>query len=388
MNSELLAARARSLVQSASNPLSSVMREVQDFISLSQGDPDLDTPQHIIRAAQAALEQGFTHYTPPKGLGELREAIALKLATENDVSVDPGQEVIVTTGAQEALFCSVQALLDKGDQLLVPDPFFTGYAAAACMAEAEIVPVPTYERDSFLLQPEMVESRITSRSKALLIINPTMPASGVYSRETLVGLAAVAQKHNLIVISDELYEKILFDSATHTSFASLPDMARRTITIGGFSKAYCMTGWRLGYAAGPKDSIDAVAAVKQAMTICTPAVSQMAALAALQGPQDFIRESLAIYDERRRFIMDRFQRLGISCGTWDAAHTVLANIQASGLDSVEFSKRLLRQAHVYSTPGSAFGKGGDGYIRVSLLVPQPKLGTALDGVERLWNSFA
>jgi aspartate/methionine/tyrosine aminotransferase len=386
MSAEGLAVRTQTLLKHMSNPLASLMQEIKDVVPLSQGDPDLDTPPHIIEAAQKALEQGYTHYTPIRGLSELRAAIARKLAADNGITVDPAQQLIVTAGAQEAVFCIVQALLDKGDQVLVPDPYYTAYRMAAVMAEAEIVPIPTYEKDSFLLRPEVVESQITPRSKALLIINPTMPASGLYSREALEGLAAIAQKHNLIVISDELYEKILFNEATHTSIASLPGMADRTITINGFSKSYCMTGWRVGYAAGPKDWISGVEAVKQALTICAPAISQKAALAALEGPQDFIAESLAIYDERRRFILDRLERLGISCGTWDAAHTVLANIQRSGLSAFEFSERLLREAHVYVTPGAVFGERGEGYIRVSLLVPQPKLGIALDGLEQVWNS--
>jgi aspartate/methionine/tyrosine aminotransferase len=364
------------------------MREVKDVINFGQGDPDLDTPPHIIRAAQEALEQGYTHYTPIKGLSELRAAIARKLAADNGITVDPEQEVIVTSGAMEALFSVVQTLLDKGDQLLVPDPYFHGYQTAAVMAEAEMVPIPVHERDSFLLQPEAVESRITPRSKALLIINPIMPASGVYSREMLERLAAIAHKYNLIVITDELYEKILFNGATHTSIASLPGMADRTITIQGFSKAYCMTGWRVGYAVGPKDWIAGVEAVKHALTICTPAVSQKAALAALEGPQDFIPESLAIYDERRRLIMDRLERMGISYGSWDSGHTVLANIQRSGLSAVEFAERLLREAHVYASPGTVFGEGGEGYIRISLLVPQPKLGIALDALGQVWKSVA
>ena len=386
MNAEAMAVRAQALLEHTSNPLASLMREVKDVINFGQGDPDLDTPPHIIKAAQEALEQGYTHYTPIKGLSELRAAIARKLAADNGITVDPEREVIVTSGAMEALFSVVQTLLDKGDQLLVPDPYFHGYQTAAVMAEAEIVPIPVHEKDGFVLQPEAVESQITPRSKALLIINPIMPASGVYSREALQRLAAIAHKYNLIVITDELYEKILFNGATHTSIASLPGMADRTITIQGFSKAYCMTGWRIGYAAGPKDWIAGVEAVKHALTICTPAVSQKAALAALEGPQDFIPESLAIYDERRRPIMDRLKRLGISYGSWDSGHTVLANVQRSRLSAVEFAERLLREAHVYASPGTVFGEGGEGYIRISLLVPQPKLGIALDGLEQVWKS--
>jgi aspartate/methionine/tyrosine aminotransferase len=382
-----MAKRVRSLLDSKRNPLGDLMQEVGEFTPLSQGDPDLDTPGHIIEAAQRAAEEGYTHYTHPRGIPELRGAVAEKLAEENGITVDPGREIVVTTGAMEALFCVVQAVLDRGDELLVPDPYFTGYSSAVHLGEAVLAPVRTYEQDDFLLRPEALESQITPRSKALLIINPTMPASGLYSREALEELAAVAERHNLLVVSDELYEKILFNSAACTSIASLPGMASRTITINGFSKAYCMTGWRVGYAAGPASCIDAVAAVKESISICTPAVSQKAALAAQLGPQDFVQESLAIYGERRRVIMDRLHSLGISCGPWDAAHTVLANIQASGLSSVEFARRLLVEGHVYAAPGTAFGQGGEGYIRVSLLVPQPALRTALDELERVWVSL-
>lgn len=383
-----VAERVRSLLDNKKNPLGPLMQTVGEFIPLSQGDPDLDTPSHIVKAGQQAASKGYTHYTHPRGLIELRRAIAQKLAVDNGVSVHPQSEVVVTTGAMEALFCAVQAVVGEGDELLVPDPFFTGYASAACLAGATLVPVRTFEQDNFLLRPDAVVSQITPRSKALLIINPTMPASGVYSREALEALAKIAQKHDLVVISDELYEKILFNATVFTSIASFPGMASRTITINGFSKTYCMTGWRVGYAAGPEAWIDAVAAVKEAISISTSAVSQMAALAALEGPQDFIQESLSIYGERRRVILDRLQTLGMSCGPWDAAHTVLANIQASSLCSVDFSGKLLREGHVYAAPGTVFGEGGEGYIRVSLLVPQPTLGKALDELERVWGSMA
>ncbi|HBY93209.1 MAG TPA: pyridoxal phosphate-dependent aminotransferase [Chloroflexi bacterium] len=383
-----LAGRVQALLGQMSNPLAPAMREVKDIIPLSQGDPDLDTPRHIVHAAQEALEQGYTHYTPIKGLGELRVAIARKFEADNGLTVDPAREVIVTSGAQEAVFAAVQTLLDKGDQLLVPDPFYTAYRMAACMAEAELVPIRTYERDSYLLQPEALEEQITPRSKVLLIINPTMPASGIYSRQALERLADVVLKHNLTVISDELYEKILFNDVTHTSIAGLPEMRDRTITLNGVSKTYCMTGWRVGYAAGPARWIDGMEAVKQALTICTPAVSQKAALAALEGPQEFVAESLAIYDQRRRTIIDRLERLGITYGTWNAGYSVLANIRPSGLSAVDFAEKLLRETHVYAGPGENFGKGGEGTLRVSFLVPQPKLNQALDGLERVWKSVA
>lgn len=385
-NEHQVAERAQVLLGYMNNPLAHVMREVGNVITLSQGDPDLNTPPHIVRAAKEALDQGYTHYTPVKGLSDLREAIVHKLAADNGIKVDPGRQVIVTAGAQEAVFCAVQAILDEGDQFLVPDPYYTAYRMAAAMARTALVPVPTHERDSYLLQPEDVEARITPRTKALLVINPTMPASGVYSRAALEQLAEVARRHNLIVIADELYEKILFDGATHTSIASLPGMADRTITLNGVSKTYCMTGWRVGYAAGPAGWIDAMESIKQALTICTPAVSQKAALAALEGPQDFIAESLAIYDARRRAIMNRLDALGITYGTWKAGYTTLANIRRSELSAVEFAEKLLREAQVYASPGDTFGQGGEGTLRISFLVPQPKLDQALDGLERVWKS--
>ncbi len=273
-------------------------------IPLGRGDPDLDTPAHIVQAAKDAIRRGAAQeMPPPEGLFELRQAIAAKLLRDNQIDVDPHREVLVATGGQEALFLIVQALVQPSDEILMPDPRYTSYDGAIQLAGGRVVPVPTYQEDDFDLQPEEVETRITPRTRMLLLITPSNPTSGVISPENLRRLAEIAIEHDLIVISDEIYEHYVYDDAQHLSIASLPGMAERTVTLNGVSKAYAMTGWRVGYVAGPATAIAAMRRLKIAASRATSAISQWAACAALAGPQACIADFHHIYDERRRVMM-------------------------------------------------------------------------------------
>jgi aminotransferase len=380
-----LAHKVRELMAAIQNPLAGVMAGLENVIPISQGDPDLPTPSHIIEAAKQALDEGHTHYTPVRGLLELRHAIAQKLAQENGFEVEPASEIIVTSGAQEAIFALVQALLGPEDELLLPDPCYTAYNLAVTIAGGRAVSVPTLEQNDFLMRPREIVQRITPRTKALLVVNPNMPAAGVFSVDTLEEIAALAMEHNLLVISDELYEKFLFDGARHVSLASLPGMKERTVTIGGFSKTYSMTGWRVGYVAGPDHVIQGLEAMKHAMTICATAVSQKAALAALEGSQDCIEETRTTYDQRRRFLMKNLDEMGITYGQWRGGFSVLANITSTGLTSLEFATRLLQEGQVYASPGATFGPAGEGYVRISFLSPVPRLGEAMARFREVWD---
>jgi aminotransferase len=363
------------------------MAGLENVIPISQGDPDLPTPPHIIQAAKQALDQQHTHYTPVRGLLELRQAIAQKLAQENGFEVDPAKEIIVTSGAQEAIFALVQALLGSGDELLLPDPCYTAYNLAVTLSGGRVTSVPTFEQDDFLMRPAEIAQRITPKTKALLVVNPNMPAAGVFPVEMLEKIAALAREYNLLVISDELYEKFVFDGAQHVSLASLPGMRQRTVTIGGFSKTYSMTGWRVGYVAGPGHIIQGLEAMKHAMTICATAVSQKAALAALEGLQDCIEETRTTYDQRRRFLMKSLDEMGITYGQWRGGFSVLANITSTGLTSLEFATRLLKEGQVYASPGAVFGPAGEGYVRISFLSPVPRLEEAMARLRKVWDRY-
>jgi aminotransferase len=241
-------------------------------IALGRGDPDLPTPGHIVEAAKRAIERGADRVSDPAGLPELRRAIAAKLERENGVTVDPAGGVVVTTGGQEGLFLLVQAILGRGDEILVPDPRYTSYDVAIQMAGAKMVSVPTEERDGFDLDPDAVEQRITDRTRVLLLITPGNPTAGTITPPNLRRIAEIARKHDLLVISDEIYEKLLYDGAEHLSIGSLPGMAERTITLNGFSKTYCMTGWRVGYVAGPRNIMRRVRHLKALASSCAPVV--------------------------------------------------------------------------------------------------------------------
>lgn len=381
-----LSRKCLELVAATENPLAETMAGLKDVLPLSQGDPDLSTPSHIVEAAKSALDGGYTHYTPVRGLLELRKSISKKLARENGFNVDPAEEIIVTSGGQEGIFALMQVLLEPGDEILLPDPCYTAYTLAVTVSGAKAVPVPTFEADDFLMRPRAISERITPRTKALLVVNPNMPAGGVFSRETLEDIAELVQQRGLLVICDEMYEKFTFDGARHVSMASLPDMRHCTITLGGLSKTYSMTGWRVGYVAGPGAIVQGLEALKNAMSICAASVSQAAAIAALEGSQVCVEEARQTYDERRRFLMERLDRMSISYGRWQGGFSVLANIKSAGLSALEFSTTLLRNGRVYASPGTAFGPAGEGYVRISFLSAMPQLEEAITRFERVWEN--
>jgi aminotransferase len=357
--------------------LMDLARTMDDVILLGRGDPDLATPPHIIEAAKAAIDRGVQEPSDPAGLPELRKAIAEKLWRENGVRVDPKNGVVVTTGGQEALYLLMQAMLKPGDEILVPDPRYTSYDVAIQMAGGVMVSVPTREDDGFDLDPAEVEARITPRTKALLLITPGNPTAGVVSPANIRGIAEVAKRHNMLVISDEIYEKLLYDGAEHLSIGSLPGMRDRTVTLNGFSKTYAMTGWRLGYVAGHVALMQRVAKLKALCSGCAPVVSQWAGVAALSGPQDCVEEFRRTYEGRRRIMLDSLDRMGFSYGRPDGAFYVFINTSSTGMDSEDLSYTLLKDAHVLAFPGTGFGPQWVGYMRVSYLADQGILREAM-----------
>lgn len=351
--------------------------QIPDAIALGRGDPDLDTPAHVIAAAEQAIRDGRADVpAPAAGLPELREAIAAKLRRDNSIPVD-ADGVLVTSGGQEALYLLIQALLDPGDEILVPDPRYTSYDEAIAQAGGKMVLVPTTPEHHFDLRPADVAAAITPRTKALLLVTPSNPTAGIVSPESLRGIAELAKQHDFIVISDEIYEKFIYPPGEHLSIASLPGMWERTITLNGFSKTYAMTGWRVGYVAAPPPFIQVLAEFKRATSDRTSAVSQYAALAAITGPQNVVAEYHAIYARRREIMLDGLRKLGFTFGDPLGAFYVYANAASTGMSAFELSYLLLKEAHVLIFPGTAFGEKWIDWLRISLLQPEDVLEEAL-----------
>ncbi len=357
-----------------------------DAIALGRGDPDLATPPHIISATEDAIRQQKTGLSPVAGLPELREAIAEKLRRENGLSVER-ENIIVTTGGQEGLFLIMQALLDPDDEILVPDPRYTSYDEAIEAAGGKMVLIPTDHEDAFNLRPESVEAAITPRTKAILIITPSNPTSGIVTEERLREIAHIAIKHNLIVISDEIYEKFIYDDWRHFSIGSLPGMEDRTITLNGFSKTYAMTGFRVGYVAAPVNFIQAMTRVKNATTGAAASVSQWAGLAALNGTQEPLREFHRIYTERRRLMMDGLTAMGLDYSDPRGAFFLWTNSAPTGIHATELAYLLLKEAHVLIFPGTGFGENWGGYLRISILQSTDLLREALARMQPIIDRY-
>ncbi len=357
-----------------------VVRTIPDVVALGRGDPDLPTPPHIVAAAEQALRAGHTHYTPLRGLAPLLQAVARKLEQENGLHCDPEREIMVTTGTQEAVAVAAFTLLGPGDEWLMPDPYYFSYELAVGYAGGRVVSVPTFLRNDFQPDPDEIERRITARTKAIILLTPHNPTGAVYRREILERIAEIAIRRNILVISDEIYEKIVYDGRQHVSIGTFPGMADRTITINGFSKAYRMTGWRIGYMAGPADFISAALQIKHTLSICAPSISQHAAVAALAGPQDCIAEAQAIYEERRLAFTQGLDELGIPYFRPPGTFYIFVDTSWTGLPSDELCMQLLRSARVFAYPGRRFGAFGEGFIRVSLLAPTARL---LEGLSRI-----
>ena len=372
-----LADRIRQRSESVRTRMLDIAAGLEDVIALGRGDPDLPTPAHIVEAGQRALADGATHYTHPMGLPALREAIGRHLAEFDglDYAVD---EIVVTTGAQEAVFAAMLACINPGDEVIVPAPGYTSYDQAVELAGGVPVAVPTYEADDFALTAAAVEARLSPRTRMLCLLNPSNPTGSVTPPAEVEALAALAARHDLVVISDEIYARLVYDGAEVLPLARLPGMKERTITINGFSKAYAMTGWRVGYFGAAQPLVKALTEVHHGLTICAPAVSQHAALAALEGPQDCVEEMRRTYDERRRVMCRALDAMGLSYGHPQGAFYVYANVSRTGLAASELCVRLLEDARVMIFPGSLFGDHNDDFLRISLLQPVARIEEAVE----------
>jgi aminotransferase len=339
-----------------------LLATMEDVISLGVGQPDFVTPTVIRNAAIRSIEEGQTHYTSNYGILELREAISRHLMHHYGVSYEPANEIIVTTGVSEGLNIALGALIDFGDEVLCPDPHFVAYPACIVLADGVVVPVPTSDANDFKLRADDLEERITPRAKALLIGYPANPTGAVMERDDLLAVADVARRHNLFVISDEIYDRLVYGHE-HTCFASLPGMWERTILLGGFSKAYAMTGWRLGYVAARADLIEAMMKAHQYVMMSAPTTSQYAGLEALLNAEEDVRGMVNEYDRRRRLIVDGFNAIGLKCFEPRGAFYAFPSISATGLSDEAFAEMLLMEERVAVIPGSTFGACGIGHVR-------------------------
>jgi len=379
--SRFVARRLQAVPPSGIRKFFDLLSTIEDVISLGVGEPDYVTPEPIRRAAVESIERGETHYTSNYGLPELRERLAEHLFRLYGVRYDPATEIIITSGSSEALDIALRALLDPDDEVLCPDPSYVAYMPVTLMAGGVFRPVPTYVENDFQLAASEVEAAITERTKVLLLGYPANPTGATMDREGLMALAEVAERHDLVVVSDELYDRLTY-VGQHVSFPSLPGMRERTVLLGGFSKAYAMTGWRLGWVAAPAPLAEAVMKVHQYVMMSAPTAAQYAGLAALDAGEGFVREMLAEYDRRRRLMVDGFRAIGLPTFEPKGAFYAFPDIRGTGLTSEEFSELLLREERVAVVPGSAFGRHGEGFVRACYASGYEQIERALERIGR------
>ncbi|MGB9896972.1 pyridoxal phosphate-dependent aminotransferase [Thermanaerothrix sp.] len=377
-----LSQRVVSLKPSGIRRFFDIAATMKDVISLGIGEPDFDTPPSVIEAGIQALRNGQTHYTSNAGILELRQALAAHLERLYGVSYDPQTEIIITVGGSEALYLAATALLDPGDEVIIPTPCFVSYQAQVYLAGGVPIEIPCRMEDNFDVNPQAIEAAITPRTKAILIGFPNNPTGAVATRERLLEIARLAEKHDLIVISDEIYDRLVYGGHQHVCFPSLPGMKGRSLLLGGFSKDYAMTGWRIGYACGPQHLMQGLLRVHQYTVMSAPTMSQIAALTALYDRDEAVQMMVEEYDRRRRLIVSELNRMGLPTFEPKGAFYAFPKVSVTGLDDETFAQRLLQEEHVAVVPGSAFGAGGEGFVRCSYATAYEKIEEALRRIER------
>ncbi len=376
---KVLSDRARALPYSGIRKIFDLSATMADVIHLEAGEPDLTTPAHIREAAKAAIDAGVTHYTSSSGVPELRKAIAEKLQRENSLAYDPSTEIIVTAGANTALTLALFALTDENCAVLVPDPGWANYEPAVRLAGAVPVWYPLHESRKFRPDIAELERLVTERTKAILLNSPSNPTGAVFSTDDLHQIADFSRKHDLMIISDDVYEKIVYDKLQTETFAHISDMKERTILINAFSKTYAMTGWRLGYAAASPEIVTTMIKLHSCMNSCASSVSQAAGIAALNGPQDSVGEMVDEFQRRRDYFVDALNEIdGFHCVKPQGAFYAFVNVSEINSSSEEVALDLLKKIGVASVPGSAFGGHGEGYIRFSYAASMNSLESAIN----------
>lgn len=359
-----------------------IVSEMPEAISLGVGEPDFDTPWHISDEGIYALEKGKTFYTSNSGLLELRKAIGEWYARKYGVKKDPVHEILITVGGSEGIDLALRALLQPGDEVIIPEPSYVSYVPCVALAGGVPIPLPLKNENNFKLTPEELEGAITEKTKVLILSFPNNPTGAIMTREELKPIAELAIKHDLYVISDEIYSELTYGDEPHASIAALPGMEERTIVINGFSKAYAMTGWRLGYAMAPEVIAKEMTKIHQFCIMCAPTNSQYAAIEAVKHGDKDIARMRESYDMRRRFLLKQFEIMGLPCFEPKGAFYTFPCIQSLGMTSDEFATRLLREEELAVVPGSAFGDCGEGFIRISYAYSIDELREAMDRMGR------
>ncbi|GFN31696.1 aminotransferase class I/II-fold pyridoxal phosphate-dependent enzyme [Paenibacillus xylaniclasticus] len=383
---ELLAPLVRDMKPSGIRKFFELAAGQSDMISLGIGEPDFVTPKPVRDAAIAALEEGRTSYTSNAGMPELRQAIADYVQQSWGVGYDPDDEVLVTVGSSEAIDLALRALITAEDEILVPVPCYISYSPIAAIGYGKPIEVETEASNGFKLTAEALQRAITPRSKVLIVSYPNNPTGATMTYEDWLPIARIVEEHNLVVISDEIYAELTYDSK-HVSFASLPGMKERTLLVNGFSKAFAMTGWRVGYACGPKPVIEAMYKIHQYTIMCAPILGQIAALESLRIGMKDMRAMIDSYDMRRRLIVEGFRRIGLPCHVPYGSFYAFPSIKHTGLTSEQFAERLLKEGKVVTVPGSVFGRGGEGYIRCSYATSVEQIEEALIRIERFVHTL-
>ena len=379
-----IATRLNGIRPSGIRRLFDLAQGVHDVISLGVGEPDFVPPPHVLDAAKQAMDKGKTHYTPNTGIPELREGLVKKAKLDYSLSYDPQSEVLVTAGGTEAIFLALAALVNPGDEVLVPNPGFVCYEPNVFLAGGVPVSMPLLEKNDFKLNADVVMPLITEKSRVMIVNSPNNPTGSVLSYNDMASLAKLAVERDLIVISDEVYEKILYDNVKHYCLATFPEMRNRTIVVNSFSKTYAMTGFRVGYTLGPEELIAPMVKAHQYVTACVSGPSQYAAVAALEGPQDFVENMVREFDRRRRLLDSRLNEIeGFRCILPKGAFYAFANIGGFRMSSERVAEDLFDKAKVVTVGGSSFGKYGEGYVRFSFATEYARIEEALNRIERV-----
>lgn len=363
-----------------------VIATMDDVISLGIGEPDFVTPQPIIQAGIRSLQEGQTSYTSNAGILELRQLLSQHLARLYGVEYDPGSELLITVGVSEALHLALLATVEAGDEVIVPEPCFVAYKSCVIFAGGTPVVVETHVEDDFQLTGEAIETAITPRTKAIILGYPSNPTGAVMTRQRLMEVAAMAEKHDLLVISDEIYDRLVY-GVEHTCFSALPGMCERTLLLGGFSKDYAMTGWRVGYAAGPAEVIAGLHKVHQYIIMSAPTTAQIGAIEALRDGEADVQRMVAEYDARRRVFVQGLNEIGMPCFEPKGAFYAFPSIENTRLTSEEFSERLLEEERVAVIPGNAFGACGEGFVRCAYAASLQDIEKALERMERFVERY-
>lgn len=381
MSQTYLAQRVATLKPSGIRKFFDIVATMKDVISLGIGEPDFTTPEPILKAGIDSLKHGETHYTSNSGILELRKELSQNMKRLYGVEYDPVSEMVITVGVSEALYLALTAILNHGEEVLIPTPCFVAYQPEVVLAGGVPVEIPSRVEDNFQPNLKALEAAVTPRTKAILIGYPNNPTGAVASRETLMEVLRIAEKHNLVVISDEIYDRLVYGTE-HVCFASLPGARQRTLTLGGFSKDYAMTGWRIGYACGPAELIVGLLRIHQYTIMSAPTTAQAAGLEALVHGEKYVQEMIAEYDRRRKLIVGGMNKLGLPTFEPRGAFYAFPNIAVTGMDDETFAQKLLEEERVAVVPGSAFGAGGAGFVRCSYATAYEKIEEALRRIER------